>query len=87
MEDDVVEMEMEPEPRRESDRPLLTPALARNLFLSLAGVAVLALLVAILAIALAPRGAITILVVALVVLAIVVLAEVILLLVGRPRNV
>jgi hypothetical protein len=83
LEEDVVEMQMEPEPQR---GPLLTPSLARILFVSLAGIAGLALLIAVLAVALAPDGAVTILVVALVILAIVVLAEIVLLLVARPRN-
>lgn len=88
VEEDVVEMEMVPEtaPTREPRGPLLTPSLARILFLALAGIAGIALLVAVLAVALAPAGAVTILVVALVVLAVVVLAEIVLLLVAKPRQ-
>jgi len=92
LEDDVVEMEMVPEPHPAPKaattprRPILTPSRARILFLSLAVVAGIALLIAVLAVALAPDGAVTILVVALILLAAVVLAEIVLLLVARPRN-
>lgn len=64
----------------------LSPSAARTAFLSLAAVAGLALVVALLAILLAWDAAPAILVAALVVLAAVVVAEVVLILVSRPRN-
>ncbi|HET6404025.1 MAG TPA: hypothetical protein VFH78_05210 [Candidatus Thermoplasmatota archaeon] len=82
--EDVVTMDLveEPAPRRE----LLSPAAARIAFLSLAGVAGVALLAAVLIIALAPDSALTWLVVSLVVLVAVVIAEVVLLVLARPKR-
>ncbi|HUR69838.1 MAG TPA: hypothetical protein VM370_11390 [Candidatus Thermoplasmatota archaeon] len=80
---DVVTMDMDPVETRPEGR--VSPRVARITFLALAGVAVLALAVAILAVVLAPANAIGMLVTALVVLAIVVVAEIVLLLVARPK--
>lgn len=82
--DDIVTMDVvedEPEPRRER----LSPRSARIVFVSLAIVAALALVAAILAIVLAPPSALTWLIVALVVLAVVIVAELVLLILVRPR--
>lgn len=64
----------------------LGPAAARTAFLSLAAVAGVALLVAVLAIAFAWDAAPALLVAALVVLALVVVAEAVLLVLARPRD-
>ena len=79
---DVVEDEPEPTPRRE----LLSPEKARIAFLSLAGVAAVALIAAVGIIATAPSSAFTWLIVALVVLVAVVIAEIVLLVLARPRT-
>jgi hypothetical protein len=79
-EGDIVTMEMEPETGP------LAGGRARVAFVTLAVVAGVALLAAILVVVLAPANAVTLLVVALVVLAIVVVAEIVLLLMARPRQ-
>jgi hypothetical protein len=79
--DDVVTMEMEPE-----ESGPLAGGRARIAFLVLAVIAGLALLGAVLAIVLAPKNAVLLLVLALIVLAIVVVAEIVLLLMARPRQ-
>lgn len=81
VEDEILTMEPVDEPRKAA---WLDPGRARLLFLGLAGLAGAALLVAVLAVVLAPAGAAGILVGALVVLALVVVAEVALLLLAKP---
>lgn len=81
--DEPITMEaVEDEPRR----PLISPGRAHVTFLTLAGIAGFALIVAILAIVLAPKIAVTLLVVSLLVLALVVIAEVVLLLVASRQR-
>jgi hypothetical protein len=79
-ESDVVTMELEPEKRREP----LAPGVVRTVFLTLAAIALVALLAAIAIILLAPDATPLLLITAIVVLVLVILAEVVLLLVARP---
>lgn len=77
----IIEMELE-EPRV----GWLTPPRARIAFIVLAAIAGIALLVAILAVVLAPATAVGLLMTALIVLAIVIILEVVLLLLTKPRK-
>lgn len=77
---DVVDDEPEPKPG------LLSPDAARAAFLSLAGIALVALIAAVAIIVMAPDSAVTWLIVALVVLVAVVIAEIVLLVVARPKR-
>ena len=79
---EVLTMDMDTDEPRER----IPPGVARIVFITLAAVAGVALLAAVLVIALAPDSAFWFLVTALVVLVLVVVAEVVLLILARPRK-
>lgn len=80
MEEEILEMEVEP------DEPRIAPRTARIAFLSLAAAAGVVFVATILIVAFAPGPAVALLVGALVLLAAIVVAEVVLLMLARPRR-
>lgn len=86
--DEVLTTEVEGEP--EPARPLMSPRTARIVFLSLAGVAGLALLAALLAVSFSGQLSLaafrTWIYLALGVIVVVIIAEIVLLLLARPRK-
>lgn len=85
--DDEMEIvEMEIEDTESAVARFLTPARALIAFIVLAGIAIIALVIAILAVVLAPANAGGLIVTALIILAIVIIIEVVLLLLAKPRK-